>query len=136
MGEPDVCTCNKGHRGDNCMDCDTAPGCRHGRCTLPGECVCEPGWGGPLCDQAECTHCVHGDCVSPGICKCHIGWAGDRCSKCVPYPGCTNGYCAAPYQCICTPGWTGHLCDQTEVEVYGDGEREGLCLPVGSFLCM
>ena len=24
---------------------------RHGTCSGPGECLCEPGWTGPLCDQ-------------------------------------------------------------------------------------
>jgi hypothetical protein len=40
-----------------------APGCSRGSCFLPGECICEEHWTGPLCD------------------KCSFGWGGADCSQ-------------------------------------------------------
>merc|ERR1712083_396897 len=37
-------------------------------------------------------------------------------------------------ECKYQKGWTGFLCDQPDKQV--EGEREGRCLPLGSFLCM
>ena len=68
------------------------------------------------------------------------------------YPGCVNGVCDQPYDCQCLPGnikhmncktylmfnvlgWTGRLCDKPETELFGDGDREGKCQPVGAFMC-
>jgi len=33
-------------------------------------------------------------------------------------------------------GWMGLKCDELETETFGDGIRDGRCLPVGVFRCM
>ncbi|XP_054825842.1 protein delta homolog 1 [Eublepharis macularius] len=62
---------------------DCKPGChpQYGFCEVSGECRCQPGWQGPLCD------------------------------RCTPFPGCHHGTCAKPWQCICDEGWLGSICD-------------------------
>ncbi|KAK4287885.1 hypothetical protein Pmani_039054, partial [Petrolisthes manimaculis] len=36
-------------------------------------------------------HPDHGSCLKPGECKCEVGWWGDICDLCFPYPGCKHG---------------------------------------------
>lgn len=43
--------CHYGWQGDYCNKCIPYPGCVHGSCQLPWECVCETNWGGFLCDK-------------------------------------------------------------------------------------
>ena len=136
---PGQCECQPGYRGEECGECAPPPGCSHGTCSEPLECACEEGWRGELCDQAVCAETCsaeHGSCTVPGECACQLGWTGPSCDTCMPYPGCVNGAChGEPYTCDCEPGWTGPLCDTPETAVYGAGEREGRCQPLGAFLC-
>ena len=154
---PGQCECGEGLTGPDCSQCSTRPGCLHGSCEKPLDCNCEPGWEGPLCDSPVCAETCsvkHGTCsqvtsiqkpltspklctyFQPGECLCELGYQGDSCHACLPYPGCVNGDCDQPYDCNCRPGWTGHLCDVPETEVFGPGQREGRCQPVGAFLCL
>ncbi|XP_075883760.1 protein jagged-2-like isoform X2 [Nelusetta ayraudi] len=54
----------------------------------------------------------HGTCSVPGECKCNYGWQGPLCDECVPYPGCVHGTCSEPWQCTCEKNWGGLLCDK------------------------
>ena len=88
-----------------------------GTCSTPGECQCNQGWGGDLCDQctpAPGCHPVGGTCSTPGECQCNPGWGGDLCDRCTPAPGChpVGGTCSTPGECQCNQGWGGDLCDQ------------------------
>lgn len=54
----------------------------------------------------------HGKCAENGDCRCDPGWGGPRCDDCVPMPGCVHGTCHQPWQCTCMDGWTGRFCDK------------------------
>ena len=45
-----VVRCPSGWQGALCDQCVPYPGCVHGTCQKPNECVCESGWGGVLCN--------------------------------------------------------------------------------------
>uniref|UniRef100_A0A3B4ZWR4 Protein jagged-2-like n=1 Tax=Stegastes partitus TaxID=144197 RepID=A0A3B4ZWR4_9TELE len=66
--------------------------------------------GGTICKQG-CSP-SHGTCSSPGECKCNYGWQGPLCDECLPYPGCVHGTCTEPWQCTCEKNWGGLLCDK------------------------
>uniref|UniRef100_A0A669AZG1 Protein jagged-2 n=1 Tax=Oreochromis niloticus TaxID=8128 RepID=A0A669AZG1_ORENI len=55
---------------------------------------------------------IHGICNVPGECKCNYGWQGPLCEECLPYPGCVHGTCKQPWQCSCEKNWGGLLCDK------------------------
>ncbi|TWW72443.1 Protein jagged-2 [Takifugu flavidus] len=54
----------------------------------------------------------HGTCATPGECSCNYGWQGALCDECLPYPGCVHGTCGVPWECICEKNWGGLLCDK------------------------
>jgi len=61
-----------------------------------GACVCDDGWGGPLCDQNACVDVDcgwHGTCKASGdrntVCVCQDGYSGDLCE--VTCTGKCNG---------------------------------------------
>ncbi|KAH7942584.1 hypothetical protein HPB49_025605 [Dermacentor silvarum] len=102
-------------RGPKCDECKPLPGCLHGHCTKPLECICDPGWTGIFCHIPVCSpkcHHEHGYCARPNECRCRVGWMGENCSQCCPYPGCRHGSCNKPWECTCEPGWGGMLCDK------------------------
>ncbi|KAM6915822.1 uncharacterized protein dlk2 [Xenentodon cancila] len=51
-------------------------------------------------------------CDDFGECRCDPGWDGDLCNRCVLMPGCVHGSCEQPWQCTCNPGWGGRFCDK------------------------
>ncbi|XP_077083125.1 slit homolog 1b isoform X2 [Siphateles boraxobius] len=93
-------------------------------------CHCQPGWGGPHCDQvllAAATNpcqknkCVHGTCVPVDLqsyrCECVDGYLGPLCSQqhaCAAL-SCQHGFCEVSQtglaQCVCDSGYSGQLCD-------------------------
>ena len=136
---PGQCICKPGWQGENCTECVEKPGCENGTCSQPYECNCQEGFTGNLCDKPDCgngCHETNGYCTKPGECFCKVGFQGRLCDKCLPYPGCLNGVCERPWDCQCMDGWMGLKCDQMETEIFGDGIRDGRCLPVGVFRCM
>ncbi|KAM4662330.1 tenascin isoform 2-T3 [Discoglossus pictus] len=94
---------------------DTKPYC-NGRGNYSTEscgCICEPGWKGPNCTEAECP----GNCNNRGICVdgkcvCEQGYTGDDCSEltcpddCNDQGKCVNGVC------ICFDGYGGETCSE------------------------
>lgn len=48
--------CDNGYKGTACDQCETYAGCEQGTCTVPGECVCNVGWGGLLCERGKYSY--------------------------------------------------------------------------------
>ncbi|XP_030375580.1 cubilin homolog [Scaptodrosophila lebanonensis] len=104
-----VCTCPVGFYGhgygaDGCTaDASQEPCERHicqnnGTCVLSGRgtsCICQPGYMGPLCEQADACH--PNPCQNGGTCKllpnnkqqcsCSIGYTGTTCANMRQYCG-------------------------------------------------
>ncbi|KAM9326293.1 tenascin [Gastrophryne carolinensis] len=94
---------------------ETKPYCNgHGNySTETCGCVCEPGWKGPNCTEAECP----GNCNNRGICVdgkcvCDTGFTGDDCGEltclndCNDQGKCINGVC------VCFDGYGGEDCGE------------------------
>ncbi|XP_063792986.1 tenascin isoform X4 [Pseudophryne corroboree] len=94
---------------------ETKPYCNgHGNySTETCGCVCEPGWKGPNCTEAECPGNCHnrGTCVD-GKCVCNPGYTGEDCSElsclndCNDQGKCVNGIC------VCFDGFGGEDCNE------------------------
>ncbi|XP_018432476.1 PREDICTED: tenascin [Nanorana parkeri] len=118
--------------------CTSGAGCCSGSQTAQGKinlcgCICEPGWKGPNCSEAECP----GNCNNRGICVdgkcvCNPGYTGEDCSEltclndCNDQGRCVNGVC------VCFDGYGGEDCSE-EVCPVPCGEH-GKCVN-GRCLC-
>lgn len=47
------CRCKLGFYGENCERCIPLPGCQHGGCRSPFQCVCHKGYEGIFCQERE-----------------------------------------------------------------------------------
>ncbi|XP_043916997.1 protein delta homolog 1, partial [Protopterus annectens] len=124
--------CKPGWQGDLCNECVPYPGCLHGSCTRPWQCVCEEGWLGSLCDIdihpcAEKPCSSNSTCIETGdgryVCICEEGFMGKDChlkkgpcyingSPCQNGGTCTDDNGFAPYaSCQCPSGYTGTFCE-------------------------
>ncbi|XP_051504499.1 protein delta homolog 2-like [Myxocyprinus asiaticus] len=93
----------------------------HGKCAENGDCRCDPGWGGPRCDDCvRMPGCLHGTCHQPWQCTCMDGWAGRFCDKdiyvCSREQPCQNGATcvlneSGEYNCLCPEGFHGRDCE-------------------------
>lgn len=45
--------CHYGWQGLYCDKCIPHPGCVHGTCNKPWQCLCKTNWGGQLCDKGR-----------------------------------------------------------------------------------
>ncbi|XP_077139580.1 tenascin isoform X4 [Ranitomeya variabilis] len=76
-------------------------------------CICEPGWKGPNCTEAECPgNCNNrGTCVD-GKCVCDPNYTGEDCGErtclndCNDQGKCVNGVC------VCFDGFAGEDCGE------------------------
>jgi len=152
------CACPMGFKHDErddaqqCSKCMKAAGCQHGDCQrvnpndsssrkIPGTCVCDVGYSGPLCDQLQCRNAADDaiiDCGEHGVClegllpngkngcACEAGWQGEKCDHCVPYWDCPNKNvvdpsdpngiaCKEPNQCWCKQGGDAITGDKSEM---------------------
>ncbi|XP_047228734.1 tenascin isoform X4 [Girardinichthys multiradiatus] len=77
-------------------------------------CICDPGWKGPNCTEAECPASCHdrGLCVD-GKCECYKGFTGEDCAlktcpmDCRAHSQCVGGIC------VCSDGFFGEDCSQS-----------------------
>ncbi|XP_044516143.1 slit homolog 1 protein [Gracilinanus agilis] len=131
--------------------------CLHGICQPNAAqgpvCHCEPGWGGPHCDQqlgnpCQGHKCVRGTCVPLDAlsysCQCQDGYKGALCNQ----PGepldpcenlhCLHGHCQTSSEgaahCVCRSGFAGELCEQ-ESECQGDPVRDFHQVQRGYAIC-
>ncbi|CAH1242088.1 MEGF11 [Branchiostoma lanceolatum] len=117
------CLCPQGRFGPNCLyECL----CEHGECSpSDGQCTCEAGWKGLLCDiplcplgyfGPECKARCPGNCKSchavTGSCQsCYAGFYGNNCLRqCGNCETCNmeTGACEE----TCQEGWMGENCDK------------------------
>lgn len=45
--------CDPGWEGEYCEKCVRMPGCLHGTCHQPWQCICHNGWAGKFCDKGR-----------------------------------------------------------------------------------
>ncbi|XP_022100341.1 protein jagged-1a-like isoform X2 [Acanthaster planci] len=125
-------------------------GCSNGHCETHGECICDSGWDGELCNLRQCIpDCMHGHCnTSSGECICSVGWGGSLCDEDLSYcrnnQPCRNGGTCADsenggYTCHCTEEFTGIDCE-TNLSYCSNNpscRNGGTCLDNenGSFSC-
>uniref|UniRef100_A0A8D2Q8C9 Tenascin C n=1 Tax=Varanus komodoensis TaxID=61221 RepID=A0A8D2Q8C9_VARKO len=108
---------------------DTTPYCSgHGNYSndICG-CVCESGWKGPNCSEAECPwNCNRrGRCVL-GKCICEQGYTGDDCGERRCPGDCSNRGRCLHGQCECDEGFMGPDCG--ELKCPGDCHGRGRCV--------
>ncbi|KOX79871.1 Neurogenic locus protein delta [Melipona quadrifasciata] len=158
-----VSTCHNGWKGAYCDQCVRYPGCLHGSCQKPWECLCDEGWGGLFCNQ-DLNYCTnHKPCLNGGTCfntfngqglytcSCAPGFNGTNCEKplldcdsnpCLNDSPCHHGATCEDdslhgYVCRCLPGYAGNDCetqlDQCSPNPCSNG---GTCTDLGnSFRC-
>ncbi|XP_039630764.1 tenascin-like isoform X2 [Polypterus senegalus] len=95
---------------------ETKPYCNgHGNYSTEScSCVCDPGWTGPNCTEAECPNDCQdqGRCVD-GRCVCFEGFTGEDCgTEACPVDCGENGQCVEGV-CVCAEGFSGEDCSQT-----------------------
>ncbi|XP_008421678.1 tenascin isoform X4 [Poecilia reticulata] len=77
-------------------------------------CICDPGWRGPNCTEAECPgRCQdRGRCVD-GKCVCYKGFVGEDCAlETCPVVCGAHGHCVGGV-CVCSDGFFGGDCTQS-----------------------
>ena len=79
---PNTCECFYGFEGEQCQNARSIPPCVNGHAIAADTCMCDPGWGGRICDYPLCqsypvpsSDCGHGVCEAPWQCKCEPGWS-------------------------------------------------------------
>eukprot|EP01114_Cavostelium_apophysatum_P013009 TRINITY_DN3062_c1_g1_i1.p1 TRINITY_DN3062_c1_g1~~TRINITY_DN3062_c1_g1_i1.p1 ORF type:complete len:934 (-),score=124.28 TRINITY_DN3062_c1_g1_i1:564-3365(-) len=66
----------------------------HGYCHHTGECICDIGYTGNLCEERECFHNCwgNGNCTNGTTCDCDEGWGNIDCGICTGEE-CNTEYC-------------------------------------------
>jgi len=98
--------CVEPYYGVNCTNKKCVGECVNGQCSNKGECVCQAGFKGTLCDQYVCPNGCSGggDCdLKSGMCRCHYGHTGNDCSE------YTESVCISTCLFKCTLGGGGGL---------------------------
>ncbi|KAJ8953252.1 hypothetical protein NQ318_015834 [Aromia moschata] len=120
--------CQSGWEGTLCNQCQRYPGCMHGTCVKPWDCLCDEGWGGLFCNQ-DLNFCTNhkpcrngGTCFNTGqgsyTCSCSAGFNGTDCE--IPTDDCSRSPClngggcvpkGAYNVCSCPFGFSGLRCE-------------------------
>ena len=137
MGGSMQCKCKGQFSGYSCSQCNCGA---NGRCNaLTGECECEAGYAGEMCevDISPVPSCgSHGTWNSAlETCVCAVGYVGSSCSfACTASTTCSaHGECnTVDGTCSCFEGYTGASCDACAVgyEPYptcGKALSDGAC---------
>ncbi|XP_074067845.1 tenascin isoform X5 [Macrotis lagotis] len=94
---------------------DTTPFCngRGNYSTDSCGCVCEAGWKGPNCSEAECPgNCNgRGQCID-GQCVCDEGFTGEDCAQPACPSDCNDQGKCVHGACVCFEGYTGEDCSE------------------------
>uniref|UniRef100_A0AAY4D4E5 Uncharacterized protein n=1 Tax=Denticeps clupeoides TaxID=299321 RepID=A0AAY4D4E5_9TELE len=92
----------------------TCAGAEGGKC-VDGQCVCDPGFTGPVCSSKTCPdNCKNrGRCVN-GQCVCNPGFTGTDCSTSTCPDNCNNQGRCINGKCVCEPGFSGPDCSTAE----------------------
>ncbi|TSK18054.1 Protein jagged-1a [Bagarius yarrelli] len=113
--------------GEYCDQCIPHPGCVHGTCEEPWQCLCDTNWGGQLCDKDLNTCGTRQPCLNGGTCSntgpdkyhcsCPDGYSGQNCERdkddCSPNLCNHGGTCVDlvdGFKCICPTQWMGKTC--------------------------
>uniref|UniRef100_A0A3B4CG76 Delta-like protein n=1 Tax=Pygocentrus nattereri TaxID=42514 RepID=A0A3B4CG76_PYGNA len=120
--------CLYGWQGLYCDKCIPHPGCVHGTCVEPWQCLCDTNWGGQLCNK-DLNYCgTYQPCLKGGTCSntgpdkyqcsCADGYSGTNCERaeraCLSNPCANGGSCkeiSQGYECSCAAGWSGPSCN-------------------------
>ncbi|KGL83419.1 Protein delta 2, partial [Tinamus guttatus] len=118
------CRCDPGWEGEYCEECVRMPGCLHGTCHQPWQCICHSGWAGKFCDKDIhiCEHqspCQNGaQCIydrdGEYSCLCPEGFHGKDCEM-KTGPCEKAGAFPTTSPCRCLAGFVGALCE-TDVD--------------------
>ncbi|KGL85606.1 Protein delta 1, partial [Tinamus guttatus] len=150
--------CQPGWQGALCNQCVPFPGCLHGTCAKPWQCLCDEGWVGSLCDidihpcsAKPCTN--NSTCIETGDggynCLCAQGFTGKNChlrkgpciingSPCQNGGTCVDDNGFAPHaSCLCPSGFAGNFCEiDTDDCESSPCENGGTCTDIGAgFSC-
>ncbi|CAG2256364.1 unnamed protein product [Mytilus edulis] len=89
--------------------------CTHGTKNVHGDCVCEPDWTEPHCENPKCYHGGELD-HRHHHCKCRTGYIGTHCQISCNSHSCLNGgHCyhdGSQLYCACRIGYTGVICER------------------------
>ncbi|CAG0893363.1 unnamed protein product [Cyprideis torosa] len=113
-------------------------GCnRHGKCH-EGQCVCDPGFSGPTCQERTCPVLCNGKGeYRDGECFCDPGWKGADCSvrhaDCIE-PDCSSHGVCVDGSCQCAQGYKGEFCQEVDC-LDPSCAGHGYCLN-GTCLCL
>ncbi|XP_035681950.1 delta-like protein 1 isoform X1 [Branchiostoma floridae] len=135
---------------ETCKAVSCKPGCHDiwGYCEQDGECLCQPGWTGELCQECDLfPGCQHGTCHQPWQCNCEEGWTGRFCEKELDpcdkkHPCQNNGTCLdredGGYVCLCPRGYNGVDCEVrvTDCSAYACLNGGSCILTPAGFRCL
>lgn len=121
------CRCLYGWQGQYCDKCIPHPGCVHGTCVEPWQCLCDTNWGGHLCDKGSHFRLQQPEldvvsfffffCQSK-LNPCELLHIPDL-NYCGTHQPCMNGGTCIntgpdKYQCSCAEGYSGANCERGE----------------------
>lgn len=141
--------CRPGWEGNNCDQCVTHVACKHGKCrSRPWECVCEDGYGGPMCDRGNKDDDKRQRyfltqtfvylfinkffrLFSLSVRDSDLNFCG-RNSPCSNYAVCHNtGESPDFYRCVCPEGYGGADCSQAVDPCQDPSSQRRQCLNDG-----
>jgi len=125
---PGKCQCDSGFQGQNCADCITSPGCRHGQCVdnRPYTCQCHSSsWIGAHCDipTNPCfTETGRHMCLNGGQCAFDsVKWAVRFNRRTFTMSDVSHFLNERLMSCECPTGYAGLRCEAIEIKCENGG---------------